>query len=1012
MYNDYFEHQKKYQKKFGEKAIVLMENGKFYELFSDEKDPILLRKVCDELGIILSRKSKERRDLPFDKNPHMAGIPTHCSDRFLETLQKKGYYIIIVEQTGPATAGGFKREVTQIITPGTILKLRNSDSNYLMNIYITEYADKYNKYFLYYAVSVIDVTTGKIYLYDDKNIYNFIHSHLPNEILFYNLSKISLEDIINDLNLHNISHKEFKSFNKELLKNSYENEFFKKVYNIKSQLESTDFLGIALYKDSIVSLILLLQYVHELMPSLIENIDKPIMWSNEDVLELRNNTLYQLNIISNNSIDTNSNVTCLLDIICKTDTAMGKRDFKNQILNPIINVEKLLNIYDFVDILKLDYKTLNNELKNILDIERYHRKLIIGVITPGEFGKLDESYFCILRVLDIIKDKYQGIFEKITEINLDESIEFMNNYYNEYNNTYDIFEMKRYNTNDTCINIFKSGIYPDIDGVIENIDINLNYFKALRKELIALVKKDKTFDIKFENTKDGYFLIMTEKRSQGLKKAIKNLEDKNKNNDTDNKYSDLKFVKKNSTIKIASFKLESASNNLLLLNEKLSNLVKIRFKQSISKYKEDKYVENLKKITLIITKIDLYNCYTKVAVTNNYSKPIIEDKYDKSYVKCFDLRHPIIEKINTHVDYVTNDIELSGDKEDGILLFGPNATGKSSLMKAKGIAVIMAQCGMFVPCSRMIFYPYKNLFTRIIGGDNIFKGQSSFAVEMIEIKTILDHSDKNSLILGDEICRGTEDLSALSLVASLIEELSKRECSFILTTHLHKLPILKNIKVLQNVKSYHLTIEVSNNTIVYLRKIENGPGNNKYGVEIAKHIVHNDDFILNATKIRNELLNEPFELLSTNTSNYNSNVIFHKCMIPGCNKMAVDTHHILHQEDADENNFIGHIPKNNESNLIPVCKQHHDDAHNDKIIIRGYVQTTDGVILDYEIIPNTLPVNTSKKKYSSEEVKLFIDYIVNKCNNEVNGCAETKIREEFNNNISKHTLKKMVSGEY
>jgi DNA mismatch repair protein MutS len=1006
MYNDYFEYQKQYQKKFGEKAIVLMENGKFFELFSDETNPILLRKVCDELGIILSRKSKEKRDLPFDKNPHMAGIPTHCSERFFETLQKKGYYIIVIEQTGPATSGGFKREVTQIITPGTILKLRNSDSNYLMNIYITEHIDKYDKTFLYYAVSIIDVTTGKIYLYDDKNVYNFIHSHLPNEILFYNLSKIALNDIINDLNLHNISHKEFKSFDKVILKNNYENDFFKKVYNIKSQLEATDYLGIALYKDSIVSLILLLQYIYELMPSLIQNIDKPIMWSNEDILELRNNTLYQLNIITNNSIDTNSNVSCLLDIICKTSTAMGKREFKNQIIKPIIDVEKLEMIYNFVDILKLDYKTLNNELKNILDIERNHRKLIIGIITPSEFGKLDESYQCILKVFEIIKEKYQEIFERITDINLNEMYDFMKDFYKDYNDTYDVFEMKRYTINDTCINIFKKGIYSDIDKIIIDTQKNIEYFKTLREELIKIASKDKTFDIKFENTKDGYFLTLTEKRSHTLKNLLK------KSGVENSKYADLKFVKKNSIVKITSSKLESSSNNLLLLNEKLSNLVKIRFKQSISKYKDEDYVENLKKINFIITKIDLYNCYAKVAITNNYSKPIIENKYNKSYVKCFDLRHPIIEKINTRVDYVPNNIELSGDKEDGILLFGPNATGKSSLMKAKGIAIIMAQCGMFVPCSRMIFYPYKTLFTRIIGGDNIFKGQSSFAVEMIEIKTILDHSNENSLILGDEICRGTEDLSALSLVSSLIEELSHRKCSFIFTTHLHKLPIMENIKKLDNIKSYHLTIEVSNNKIVYLRKIKEGPGNSKYGVEIAKHIVHNDDFILNANRIRNELLNEPSELLSTNTSNYNSNVIFHKCMIPECNKMAVDTHHILHQETADENNFIGHVPKNNESNLIPLCKQHHDDAHNNKIIIRGYVQTTDGVVLDYEILPETSSTNMSKKKYTPEETKLFIDFITNVCNNQVDGNTERKVREEFNNNISKRTLIKMIAGKY
>lgn len=1002
MYNEYYELEKKYQKEYGPKTIILFENGKFYELFSKESNPIFLKKVCEDLNLTLTRKSKEKRDSPFSDNPHMAGIPVPHSDKYIDILQKYKYNIVVVEQKGPGKSSKFYREVSHIITPGTILKHRNVNSNYLMNIYISNGFDKYDKEYLYYSVSVIEVSTGKIYLYEDKNVYNFIHSHFPSEILFYNTTNIYLEDIINDLNLHNISYQEFKDFDKKILLNSYENQFFEKVYNIKSELESTDYLGIALYKNSITSLILLLDYISKLMPTLLKNIDIPIIWTNENVLELRNNTLYQLNIVSNNSIQSSSSVESLLDIICKTNTAMGTREFKNQILNPLINVDELNNIYDFVDILKENYEDLQNELKNILDIERNHRKLILGIITPSEFGKLDESYKCILNIFEIIIEKYKINFEKIICKDIIQLQNFMKDFYSDYINTYDTYEMKRYSISDTSINIFQKNIYEDIDDIVNQIKDNKEYFTEIKNELIQLCKnKDKTFDIKLENTKDGYYLSITDKRSITLKKII----------EKNNKFSDLKIVKKNSVKKITSIQLENFSNNLILLNEKLSKLIKIRFNQSIQKYSNDYYYKNLKDICEIVTKIDLYNSYGKVAIKNNYCKPIISNNFNKSYLKCNELRHPIIEKINTRVDYITNDVELSGDKEDGKLIFGPNATGKSCLMKAIGISIIMAQCGMFVPCSQMIYYPYKTLFTRILGSDNIFKGQSSFAVEMIEIKTILDYSDENSLILGDEICRGTEDLSALSLVASLVENLSEKKSSFVMTTHLHKLPLLENISSLNNVKSFHLTIKIENEKVIYLRKIEEGPGDNKYGIEIAKHIVHNDSFILKSIEIRNNILNEPNKLLNTKSSNYNSNIFIHKCMIPECNNMAVDTHHIKHQEKADSNKYIGHIPMNNESNLIPLCKNHHDDAHNDKLDIYGYIQTSNGILLDYKY-NNKCEIINSRKKYSQEQIDSYLKFISDKCDNILNGNTVNEIKKEFNIKISKNTLQKMIDKNY
>ena len=213
----------------------------------------------------------------------------------------------------------------------------------------------------------------------------------------------------------------------------------------------------------------------------------------------------------------------------------------------------------------------------------------------------------------------------------------------------------------------------------------------------------------------------------------------------------------------------------------------------------------------------------KVSLENVYCCPKIIDKGNKSYFVSKDLRHPLVEKIKTDVIYVPNDVSLT---EDGILLFGTNACGKSTLMKSVGLSLIMAQAGFFVPCSSFEYYPYTQIFTRILNNDNIFTGESSFAVEMSELRSILLRSNEKSLILGDELCSGTENVSALSIVSAGLKTLSDKKCSFIFTSHLHQLMDVSVIKNIENLKIFHLKIiyDQEKELLIYDRKLVEGSG--------------------------------------------------------------------------------------------------------------------------------------------------------------------------------------------
>jgi DNA mismatch repair protein MutS len=270
------------------------------------------------------------------------------------------------------------------------------------------------------------------------------------------------------------------------------------------------------------------------------------------------------------------------------------------------------------------------------------------------------------------------------------------------------------------------------------------------------------------------------------------------------------------------------------------------------------------------------------------------------------------------------------NNHDGVLLYGTNAVGKTSLIRALGISVIMAQSGMFVPCSRFLFKPYKAIFSRILGNDNIFKGLSTFAVEMTELRMILKMADENSLILGDELCSGTETESALSIFVAGLMYLHKKHCSFIFATHFHEVVKYDEIQELSKLTMKHMEVRYDRelDCLVYDRKLRDGSGPRIYGLEVCKSLYLDQEFLDLAYSIRNKYYPETQGILSQETSaRYNSLKLKGLCEICG-SKMGEEIHHLNPQKNADVNGYIGSFHKNHVANLATVCETCHNKIHN------------------------------------------------------------------------------------
>ena len=280
---------------------------------------------------------------------------------------------------------------------------------------------------------------------------------------------------------------------------------------------------------------------------------------------------------------------------------------------------------------------------------------------------------------------------------------------------------------------------------------------------------------------------------------------------------------------------------------------------------------------------------------------------------------------------------------------------------------------------------------------------------MSELRSILKRSNQHSLILGDELCSGTESISAQSIFASSVIYLSKKESSFIFATHLHELCSLDEIHEIENISIKHLKViyDKEKKVLIYDRKLEEGSGPAIYGLEVCKAMDMDESFLKMANNIRRKIMNVDRDILKDKKSHFNSSILIDKCKV--CGNDAVDAHHIKFQSMADQNNMIGHIPKDSKHNLVPLCKICHDQVHNGNLVINGYKSTTEGIELDYYYDEHKVK-STDRKKYTSIQLEIIRE--LQNLPNMTQKLACDKLKNNHNIQISKSTLSKIWNNKY
>ena len=985
----YLRHYKEQTAVYGPHTAILLQVGRFFEMY-DAVDTAtgntaanvqVLAEICG-----CSVEPKPTNDPA--KQRIFWGFPEPSLPKFERLLILAGYSVIVIIQNKDGTDKVTSRTIDHVGSPGTYyeddgaLGVRQAEQC-LVGLYIEPYvfqeshstARPQTKW--YVALSAFHINTGEatsmethVTLIDDKPVCDAIQPFLamypPAEAVvwvsqtadlsgsdslslqhFRQILGVGGRQVQTQIHLRRLDKKQENSVAEDRLRLQSLAEFYKH----DSALDTLDYLGISRHPMTRRSLSLILQFINDHNPSYLANLSHHSLWEPDEYLILGNSALEQLSMINLNS---NKSHESLLHWLQRAETAMGRRTLRERCLTPITDVTELNARQDRIQ----DYRQMTEipklrmALKGMYDLPRLYRRFILGK------GSL-QDVLCLLTTYQHARTLLEALAPPCASAPDSETRKALFDHIDHTAQMWDTTRIRRIAAQVSVsaagpgvgsVHPWAPGVYPALDALEAQWTLLETQSLAIRDEWAGYLKEDDA--IQWSLKDDAPFTFgTTSRRAASLQGFLKGT-----------KKASVEIVKRPNTTSIVflhSAKLKELNVAALTLRAEWIAATDAVWNDHWLAWSDgaDHIPQDLVEW---IGQVDCEMALASVAEIYGYIRPhyITPANDTDAGFSVKDLRHPIIERVRTAAPYIPHSVSfgLSGlpglstnetiHTTQGLLVYGVNAAGKSSFGKAVGLAILMAQMGCPVPATEMSLIPYNGLYTRILGNDNLWAGMSSFVVEMTEFRSILRSAASRILVIGDELCAGTETASATAIVAAGIQTLVARGAHFLFATHLHELADIPEIATTDAVRAVHLAVHTDPKTgvLTYDRTLKPGHGSPMYGLEVCKGLDMDPEFLTRAFAVRKRLFTTEG---TAHASHYNPAVIVARCEV--CKGTAgLETHHIVPQAAADKKGRIKPgTHKNTEANLVVLCGACHDAHHSGMLEIQGWTETTGGRSLKF-----------------------------------------------------------------
>ena len=955
---EYFRLSKEAIAKYGDKTVLLMQVGAFYECYGEITNRANIDEFCRTCELACANKAP---------GVVMAGFRDYSLDKYLNRLQELGYTAVVHSQDAQIKE---ERALSGVYSPGTFFTGESAAlSNCVACIWLERMRNK-----TVIGMANIDVFTGRSSVFEAETelmhahttydeLERFVSVHAPSELILIteNFSQKQVEDLLNFTGgatcarlIHRLDPANQTQNQVQLQKSKkqvYQREIFARFFGSASSHALIQFTS---HEYATQALTYLLNFVHEHNPQLVHRIAEPVFENCSDRMVLANHSLKQLNIIDDDNGAKSGAGKCssVYKLLNNCMTPMGARHFRTRLLNPSCCEVKIQREYDITEHLISSNVTdaWRPQLAQLKDLEKFNRLIMLLKFPPQMLHALHGNLVVI------------GELHKAEDAPITAYLSATNPHPKSSESVSDVCVRLRQQLNNTfviddCANVgadlgecdfVRAGIHDGLDALRAQNESATKTLASLRTHLDSLIlcgekgRSAATDVVKIHETEKGGISL------QATKRRTKLLADQIKQQKLDqvcicNRWFSLLALTyptaTGANNEITSPQLAELCRSIIVSNQKIKDIVGQIYAGFVEKLRD--WEPEFQQLIHFTTTMDLLQNQCYIATKYKFCKPVIASDAGagmKSFFDARDLRHCLIERLNEDETYVANDVALGSAGEgtssgcnDGMLIYGTNAVGKTSLIRAVGIAIIMAQAGLYVPCSALTYRPYTTIFTRILGNDNLFKGLSTFQVEMSELRVILRMATDRSLILGDELCSGTEMDSAIAIFVAGLAHLHRVGCTFLFATHMHEINGYDEVRSLSKICMKHLTVayDKGKDALVYSRKLADGPGASMYGLEVCKSLHLPDAFLefANVVRLRHRAPPSDIGILSFQPSHFNARKlkgVCERCAV----ELAQEVHHLLPQKDADHLNYIGHVPKNHVANLMALCTRCHDEVHN------------------------------------------------------------------------------------